>query len=209
MLTWPLLLCAARGGAAALLRPLGAQVQRAAPPMMAGGPQPARGPLVVIGGGVAGLCSALELASRGWAVTVLSRNAGEAASLAAGGMLAPQAERLPPGPLLDLCLRARDHFPKWLARVEAASGVDAGYVANGGFVAPAFASDAVDRWSPPPAAGRAVRLGAAAALRMEPLLSPSVAGGWWYPREASVDPRLLHTALTGANPIPSSYHPLP
>jgi len=38
MRTWTLLLCAAHGGAAALLRPLGPQLHRAAPPTMCHGP---------------------------------------------------------------------------------------------------------------------------------------------------------------------------
>ena len=51
-------------------------------------------PAVIVGGGVSGLCCALELAGRGYEVTVLSRKKEEAASLAAGGMVAPQSERL-------------------------------------------------------------------------------------------------------------------
>jgi hypothetical protein len=55
------------------------------------------GDVVVVGGGLAGLSVALELSKRGARVVVLNRDQGEAASLAAGGMLAPQAERLESG----------------------------------------------------------------------------------------------------------------
>lgn len=55
------------------------------------------GDVVVVGGGLAGLSVALELSKRGARVVVLNRDGGEAASLAAGGMLAPQAERLESG----------------------------------------------------------------------------------------------------------------
>ena len=61
---------------------------------------------LVVGGGTSGLSCALELAERSWQVSVLSRNAYEGSTLAAGGMLAPQAERLEEGPMLELCLRA-------------------------------------------------------------------------------------------------------
>jgi len=55
------------------------------------------GDVLVVGGGLAGLSVALEVASRGGKVTVLCRDPKESASMAAGGMLAPQAERLESG----------------------------------------------------------------------------------------------------------------
>lgn len=51
--------------------------------------------IVVVGAGVAGLCCALELSDRGFAVEVVERGAavGEGCSRMAGGMLAPWCER--------------------------------------------------------------------------------------------------------------------
>ena len=137
-------------------------------------------PAVVVGGGVSGLSCALELAQRGWDVTVLSRRAAESASVAAGGMLAPQSERLSggttgEGALLDLALAARDYFPGWAASLEQLSGVDIGLCASGGFFAPAMAGDAVHQWTPPARAGKAVWLDSEAAHATEPLLSDD-----WY-----------------------------
>lgn len=63
------------------------------------------GDVLVIGGGLAGLSTALELSRRGAKVMVLNRDASESASMAAGGMLAPQAERLPAGGWVE---RGRD-----------------------------------------------------------------------------------------------------
>ena len=54
--------------------------------------------VVVVGGGISGLATALELARRGRSVRVVSRDLAKSATLAAGGMLAPQAERLDEGP---------------------------------------------------------------------------------------------------------------
>jgi len=153
---------------------------------------------LIVGGGAAGLSCALEFAERGWSVSVLSRDASEGATLAAGGMLAPQAERLEEGPLLDLCLRSRAHFGPWLRRLEALSGVDVGLCSRGGFIAPAFERDAVVKWTPPRSAGPAVWLGPDAVRDLEPSLSAEAVGGWWYEREASVDPRALHHALREA-----------
>lgn len=74
--------------------------------------------IVVVGAGVAGLCCALELSDRGFAVEVIERGGavGEGCSRMAGGMLAPWCERaatdelvarLGP-PSIDWWLR---HFP--------------------------------------------------------------------------------------------------
>lgn len=51
--------------------------------------------IVVVGAGIAGLCCALELADRGFAVEVIERGSsvGEGCSRMAGGMLAPWCER--------------------------------------------------------------------------------------------------------------------
>ena len=80
--------------------------------------------ILIIGGSLAGLSIALELATiegadRPRHITVLDaqdptnhRGLTEfgktnVASMAAAGMLAPMSERLPSGPLLDLCLKSR------------------------------------------------------------------------------------------------------
>ncbi|KAL1521626.1 hypothetical protein AB1Y20_021284 [Prymnesium parvum] len=171
------------------------QVQRRAPVLM-------RAPAVVVGGGMAGLCTALELAQRGWEVKVLSRSCSEAATLTAGGMLAPQSERIGTegrdGSLLKLALEARDYFPQWAARLESTAQMPTGLRAVGGFISPAFADDSVHRWKPPEAAGEAIWLSSEEVHSMEPLLSDEVCGGWWYPQDMSVDPRATHAALLAA-----------
>ena len=165
--------------------------------------------IVVIGGGVAGLTTALEAARRGSGrVVVLSRDVTEAASNAAGGMIAPQSERLGNGPNLELALEARAVWMDWLGELEvlvragggAPSGPEevAGLVVAGGFIAPAFAGDAVEAWRPPPDAGAAHWLDAAAVRQFEPSLSDEVVGGWWFPEDFQVDPRLLMASLRRA-----------
>jgi 2-polyprenyl-6-methoxyphenol hydroxylase-like FAD-dependent oxidoreductase len=51
--------------------------------------------ILIIGGGVIGLAIAVELKLRGATVTVVSRDFKQASTLAAAGMLAPQAEAIP------------------------------------------------------------------------------------------------------------------
>lgn len=120
--------------------------------------------VVVIGGGLAGLSTALELAKRGRQVTVVSRDRAEAAAEAAGGMIAPQAERLESGSYLDLCLESRAMYAEWVRSIEAiaGSGGDRGgekaethFWSSGGFMSPAFEGDEVHAWSPPPEGGQA------------------------------------------------------
>lgn len=120
--------------------------------------------VVVIGGGLAGLSTALELAKRGRQVTVVSRNRAEAAAEAAGGMIAPQAERLESGPYLDLCLTSREMYAEWVSSLEAIAGTggekgtekpEAHFWSSGGFMSPAFEGDAVHVWDPPPEGGQA------------------------------------------------------
>jgi thiazole synthase len=149
--------------------------------------------VLVIGGGAIGLAIALELQLRGAAVTVLSRNFAEAASHAAAGMLAPQAEQLPAGPMLDLCLQSRDLYPDWIHKLETLTGLDTGYW-NCGILAPLYQEPNLAAATP----SQTVWLDRAAIHQHQPGLSPEVAGGWWYPQDAQVDNRALVKALWAA-----------
>lgn len=82
--------------------------------------------VLVIGSGLAGLSAALHIATTTTRhVTILERedpieqmSKTTAGSFAAAGMLAPQSERLPTGPLLDLCLKSREMYPDFVEGVE-------------------------------------------------------------------------------------------
>lgn len=150
--------------------------------------------VVIIGGGTMGLAIALELRWRGATVTVLSRNFTEAALHAAAGMLAPQAEQLPPGPLLDLCLQSRAMYPDWTRKLEDLTGLDAGYWACG-ILAPMYAEDIADGVDEEDGAWGAEWLNREAIHHHQPGLSSDVIGGWWYPQDGQVDNRALATAL--------------
>lgn len=214
--------------------------------------------VLVIGGGLAGLSAAHRIATTSARhVTLLEREVPDAqrerttaGSFAAAGMLAPQSERLPAGPLLDICLRSREMYGGWIARVErgareASLGVapkrgrrgrrggdaytgegakylweltdddgvlssfdggpdpplepwETGFHSTGGFLAPAFAGDAVATWSPQPDSGKAYWLDDVQVRELEPRLHPDVVGGWWFPEDASVDARRLTCALRAA-----------
>ncbi|MBJ7900493.1 MAG: glycine oxidase ThiO [Cyanobacteria bacterium RI_101] len=145
------------------------------------------GDTVIIGGGVIGLALAAELRLRGQDVTVLSRKPQEAAALAAAGMLAPEAEQLPEGPLLSLGLRSRALYPEWIGKLERLTNLSAGYWPCG-ILAPVFETPDVrlnqENWLE----GEALRA-------FQPGLGPEVVGAWWRPEDGQVDNRRLMTVL--------------
>ena len=148
--------------------------------------------ILIIGGGVVGLAIAIELKRQGAKVTVVSKDFTQAASHAAAGMLAPLAEKLVSGPMLDLCLRSRWLYPEWTQKLEELTGIETGYLPCG-FLAPTY--------SEPKAIAeddRAVWLDRAAIKLYEPGLSDRVAGGWWYPEDGQVDNRSLMRSLLQA-----------
>jgi len=159
--------------------------------------------ILIIGGGVIGLAIALKLKLRGATVTVVSRDFKQASTLAAAGMLAPQAEELSEGPMLDLCLWSRSLYPEWIRKLEQLTGVATGYWPCG-ILAPVYEV----RGKGQEATGD-LRYAAALRARIDvadwldrdsinlyqPGLGAEVIGGWWYPEEAQVDNRALAKAL--------------
>lgn len=152
--------------------------------------------ILIIGGGIIGLAIAVELKRRGTSVTVLSRNFQEAASHAAAGMLAPQAEAIPPSPMLDLALRSRALYPEWICKLEELTGIDTGYWPCG-IVAPVYQQPQSKLKNEP----QAIWLDREALEFYQSGFGSDVVGGWWYPEDAQVDNRSLMKALLQAAQI--------
>lgn len=151
--------------------------------------------ILIIGGGIIGLSLAIELKLRGATVTVLSRDFQEAATQAAGGMLAPQAEQIPVSPMLDLCLQSRAIYADWAQKLTEITGVETGYwpcgilspiyeIENGEINQFPLSNSLVSIW-----------LDKQAIHQHQPGLSSEVVGGWWYPDDAQVDNRALAKTL--------------
>lgn len=147
--------------------------------------------VLIIGGGVIGLAIAVELKLRGATVTVLSRDFQTAASQAAAGMLAPQAEEIPAGPMRDLCLRSRSLYPDWSRKLEGLTGLTTGYWPCG-ILAPVYENQSCPGSNED---GVAYWLERDAINLYQPGLSSEVIGGWWYPEDSQVDNRALVRAL--------------
>lgn len=147
--------------------------------------------ILIMGGGAIGLAIAVELALQGASVTVLNRDFSQAAVQAAAGMLAPQAEQLVSGPMLDLCLRSRSLYPEWIRKLESLTGLEAGYWPCG-ILAPVLAED---RASQSISSESQQWQDQVAIHQQQPGLSPDVIGGWWFSKDAQVNNRALGRIL--------------
>ena len=145
---------------------------------------------VFVGGGVIGLASAWQAAERGLDVCVLERDrAGSGASRVAAGILAPDSEAEPGNePFVPFARRSLELYPAFVD----ALGVDVGFW-RCGMLAVALDRDEIEVLKREP--GEHTWLTPSECRRLEPGLSPRVAGGILSEQEASVDPRRLVEAL--------------
>ncbi|WP_375515456.1 glycine oxidase ThiO [uncultured Nostoc sp.] len=156
---------------------------------------------VIIGGGVIGLAIAIELKLRGASVTVLCRDFQAAATYAAAGMLAPDAENIPNGAMRSLCWRSRALYPDWTRKLEELTGLNTGY-RSCGILAPIFeeaegqgAEEQRSRGESLSFSSPAYWLNKEAIHQYQSGLGAEVGGGWWYPEDAQVDNKALAQVL--------------
>lgn len=154
--------------------------------------------VVVVGGGGVGLSTALEVALNGGKAVVVGFNRDAAATRAAAGMLAPQAERLEDGPLLSLSLRSRELYPSYIEALERMSSVEVPFDNSGRFLGPRLDSDTIMDSPPPTRSGVSEWLDRSALQCFEPMMSDEVNGAWLYGGDCSVDNRALSEALSEA-----------
>lgn len=161
--------------------------------------------ILVVGGGIMGLAIALELRQQGASVAVLSRDFAAAASHAAAGMLAPRAEGIPPGPMLDLCLASLERYPDWVAKLESLTGQSVGYWPSG-ILAPRFQAPDLSDFPAQQSQGNQASqetvqgqwLTAEALAHYQPGLGAGVKGAFWYPEDGQVNNQALVKTLRSA-----------
>lgn len=142
---------------------------------------------LIVGGGIVGLAIALELHQRGVQVTIISRDFSEAAGHAAAGMLAPSAEEIVPGPMLDLCQRSLELYPTWVSKLEKLTGQDTGYWPCG-ILAPKLSRQSKN-------VEQRFWIERESLSAYQPGLGDAVAGAYLYAEDAQVDNRALMKAL--------------
>lgn len=150
--------------------------------------------ICVLGAGIIGLSVADELIERGHVVTVVDPAPGSGASHAAAGMLSPSSEVWHgEEEILRLGVRSLALWPSYAARLGVVLhrtgtllvGHDRGDLQQVERQASLLASSGVE---PSLLTGREAR-------RLDPTLSPRVAGGALLPEDHSIDPRSVVAAL--------------
>ncbi|MFW0180534.1 glycine oxidase ThiO [Rothia sp. P5766] len=161
---------------------------------------PEQADIVLIGGGVIGLSTAWHLLQAGRQPIVLDPHPGSGASFAAAGMLASISEvQYRQEALLPLMRTSAQLYPEFVARLEATSGQSVGWRPTETLV---LAFDRADAQHLTELATYQQELGltpepigARAARRHEPVLSPSLAGAVSIAQDHQIDPRRLMRAL--------------
>ena len=158
--------------------------------------------MAVVGGGVAGLSAARELARRGLSVVIIESGLPGAASHAAAGMLAPQAEANASDELFELLCASREMYPAFAEQLLEESGVSIELDRTGTLYL-ALAEEDVEeverRFAWQSRAGLEVeRLSADEARRLEPRVSERVRAALRFPRDWQVESRRLVGALAAS-----------
>lgn len=156
--------------------------------------------VAIVGGGVAGLSIARELARRGLSVVVLDSSAsGAGASGAAAGMLAPQSEANERDEFFELLCASREMYPAFAASLLEESGVDVELDRTGTLYVAFTEEDEHEverRFAWQSRAGLEVeRLTAEDARALEPQVSTRISSGLRFPRDWQVENRKLVRAL--------------
>jgi glycine oxidase len=159
--------------------------------------------VLVIGAGVIGLSIGWRAAQRGMAVTIADPAPGGGASHAAAGMITPISEAAyAERELFRLGRESQRRYPAFAAELTGITGQPTGYRQAGTLQVAYDADDLavlVEYQALQESFGVSTRrLTARDCRREEPMLDPSVSGGLLTADDASVDPRLLTSALLAA-----------
>jgi glycine oxidase len=148
---------------------------------------------LIIGGGVIGCATALELATAGARVALLERGQlGGESSWAGAGLLYPLLPWDYRPEVTRLTTAGRALYPEWVARLRADSGVDPEFIESGLLVLPPYDRDQAVAW----AAAHHETLAEVSPRLVEPALQHA-GPALWLPQVAQVrNPRLIQ-ALRG------------
>mgnify|MGYP001430016554 FL=1 len=157
--------------------------------------------VLILGGGIIGLASALAAACRGFSVTVVEAGRpGGQASGAAAGMLAPYTENPDgPDPFFALCLESLRMYPAWLEEIGEASGRRIELHRSGSLAVAFNEADVLPltarmAWQNEYGA-RAELIGDDELRQLEPLLSTDIRTALYVPEESHVYAPALVEAL--------------
>ena len=178
-----------------------AQVNRTQTPAAVNGHRTAD--VLIIGGGVIGLAISWRAAQRGLRVVLADPEPGRGASHAAAGMLTPVAEAAyAERELFELGSASLQRYPGFAAELAELTGMTTGFRQTGtlqvGYDADDMAMLAEHALLRESFGAASSRLSSRECRKEEPMLGPAIAGGLLVTDDASVDPRLLTSALLAA-----------
>jgi len=156
--------------------------------------------VIVVGGGIAGCATAIELATRGVQVTLFeAEQPGVRTTGASAGMLAPQYEAGGGSPVFGLAVQARDEYGAFVNRVEELAEWPVGYRKHGMLVANRTAAEeqlarAALTWQAELGLRGAI-ISPREAAGLHPGISLEIPSWQWLPDEAQVDAQRLAVAL--------------
>lgn len=156
--------------------------------------------VIVVGGGIAGCATAIELATRGVRVTLIeAEQPGVRTTGASAGMLAPQYEAGGRSPAFQLGVQARAEYASFVTRVEQLAEWPVGYRTHGMLVANRDAAEeararAALAWQAELGLRGAIISPEEAAL-LHPGIARAIPSWQWLPDEAQVDAQRLAVAL--------------
>ena len=153
--------------------------------------------VIVVGGGLAGVTTALACARRGLTVTLVDGSHRGAASQASAGVLGPSIGRGPKGGRVGrFMFAARERFPGFLDELRDAAGIDVPVV-RGALELALNDTHLAELRGRATALPDARVLDASEVAALEEALVP-VAGALLHPRDGAVDVRALRAALEAA-----------
>jgi glycine oxidase len=167
--------------------------------------------VLIIGGGVVGLAIAWRAAQRGLRVVLADPEPGRGASRAAAGMLTPVAEAAyAERELFELGSASLRRYPAFAAELTELTGMTTGFRQTGtlqvGYDADDLAMLAEHALLRESFGAESSRLSSKECRKAEPMLGPAIAGGLLVTDDASIDPRLLTTALLAACTAAGAVH---
>ncbi len=148
--------------------------------------------VIIVGAGVIGLMTAIELQRSGARVTLIDRQqAGRESSWAGGGILSPLFPWRYPGPVSRLARLSQRIYPQLIDGLRQDVGVDPEYLPSGMLVLGAYEEEGPQAWA------RCYEVDMRAVKgdeihRLEPGLAEGFDRGWWFPDvHQARNPRLV------------------